>query len=236
MDLSHDTLLLGVVWFAVFLFSTTLHEASHAFMARRLGDPTAYLGGQVTLNPVPHIRREPFGMVVVPLLSFLFSGWMFGWASAPFDPRWAWRHPRRSAGMALAGPASNLALVVLAGLLIRLGFILGTFHAPESITFSRLTATVGHPGVVGLATLLSVLFTLNLVLFVFNLLPLPPLDGSAVVQLFMSDGLARRYQELIRQPAVSWIGILIAWRLIGYVFQPIHLLAINLLYPGVSYG
>ncbi len=232
---ANDTVVLGLAWFVVFLFSTTLHEASHALVAKRLGDPTAYLGGQVTLNPVPHIRREPFGMVVVPIVSFLLGGWMFGWASAPFDPNWALRHPRRAAGMALAGPASNLALVILAGFLIRLGIAAGYFHAPEVIGFSHVTASSMGSMATALAAFLSVLFTLNLVLCVFNLLPLPPLDGSAAVQLLMSPGLARRYQAFLRQPAFSWIGIFIAWRLFGQVFEPVLRLAIELLYPGVHY-
>src|SRR5688572_25160812 len=112
---------MAAAWFVVFLFSTTLHEASHAFAAQRLGDVTAYGGGQVTLNPLPHIRREPLGMVVVPLLSFFLSGWMFGWASAPYDPIWAQRSPKRAALMALAGPLSNLLLVLIAGTVLRVG-------------------------------------------------------------------------------------------------------------------
>ena len=235
MDLSPDLLLLGLAWFVVFLFSTTLHEAAHAFVALRLGDPTAYHGGQVTLNPVPHVRREPFGMVLVPILSFFLGGWMFGWASAPYDPRWALRHPRRAAWMALGGPAANLLLVVAAGLLIRLGMLAGLFRAPEVIHFSQVTAAADLPGAAGLATLLSVLFTLNLVLLVFNLLPLPPLDGSGVIQLLMSDELARRYQVFLRQPMLAWVGILLAWRLFGPVFRPIHGLALDLLYPGLGY-
>jgi Zn-dependent protease len=169
MEPSADLLLLGLAWFVVFLFSTTLHEAAHAFIALRLGDPTAYHGGQVTLNPVPHVRREPFGMVVVPVLSFFMGGWMFGWASAPYDPRWALRHPRRAAWMALGGPAANLLLVIVAGLLIRTGMRIGYFYAPQVVRFSEVTAPTELPGAAGLATLLSVLFTLNLVLFVFNL-------------------------------------------------------------------
>ena len=235
MEPTSDLLLLGLAWFVVFLFSTTLHEAAHAFVALRLGDPTAYHGGQVTLNPVPHVRREPFGMVLVPLVSFFLGGWMFGWASAPYDPQWALRHPRRAAWMALGGPVANLLLVVLAGLLIRLGVRAGYFQAPDVIHFSQVTAPGDLPGAAGLATVLSVLFTLNLVLFVFNLLPLPPLDGSGVLQLLMSDELARRYQVFVRQPMLSWMGILVAWRLFGPVFRPIHGLALGLLYPDIGY-
>ena len=67
--LTPEFLTLGLIWYIVFLFSTTCHEASHALVAKLGGDPTAFHGGQVTLNPVPHVQREPFGMVVVPLLS-----------------------------------------------------------------------------------------------------------------------------------------------------------------------
>ena len=235
MELTTDLVLLGLAWFVVFLFSTTLHEAAHAFIALRLGDPTAYQGGQVTLNPVPHVRREPFGMVVVPIVSFFMGGWMFGWASAPYDPNWALRHPRRAAWMALGGPAANLLLVIVAGLLVRVGIWAGYFYAPEAIRFSSVTGASDLPGAAGVATVLSVMFTLNLVLFIFNLLPLPPLDGSGVVQLLMSDELARRYQAFLRQPMLAWVGILIAWRLFGPIFRPLHVLALGLLYPGAGY-
>lgn len=92
------------IWYLVFVFSTTCHEAAHAFVAHRGGDPTAYAGGHVTLDPLPHIRRSPFGMVIVPIVSFLIDHWMIGWASVPVNPTWARAHPRRSALMALAGP------------------------------------------------------------------------------------------------------------------------------------
>jgi hypothetical protein len=94
----------GLVWYVVFLFSTSLHEASHAWAAQRGGDPTAYLAGQVSLDPRPHIRREPFGMVFLPLFTAVTSGWPIGFASAPYDPLWAAAHPRRAAWMSLAGP------------------------------------------------------------------------------------------------------------------------------------
>ena len=76
-------------WLLVFIFSLTAHEAAHAWAAKRLGDLTAYQGGQVTLDPIPHIRREPLGMLIIPIASYFSSGWMFGWASAPFNFAWA---------------------------------------------------------------------------------------------------------------------------------------------------
>ena len=97
-------LILGVIWYIVFLFSTTCHEGAHALAAKWGGDPTAFHGGQVSLNPLPHIRREPFGLVLVPIVSYFWMHWMIGWASAPYDPNWQAAHPRRSAWMALAGP------------------------------------------------------------------------------------------------------------------------------------
>jgi Zn-dependent protease len=231
VELTPDALLMAAAWFVVFLFSTTVHEAAHALVALKLGDPTAYGGGQVTLSPLPHVRREPIGMVVVPLLSFFLSGWMFGWASAPYDPSWAHRHPKKSALMSLAGPAANLLLFGVAFVALRVGLLRGVFSPPDVFLRSHLVEASGAPGLEGLATVLSVLFSLNLILFAFNLLPLPPMDGSAAIQLFMSDDAARWLQGFYRQPMIGWIGILIAWQLFPTVFGPIDRVALGLLYP-----
>ena len=224
----------GVLWYVVFLFSTVCHEAAHAFAALKLGDSTAYEGGQVTLDPRPHIRREPIGTVVFPVLSFLMGGWMIGWASAPYDPYWAFRYPKRSAWMALAGPLTNLSLLLFSALVIRLGMAFNVFYAPNSITISHIAdaeTSLWSP----IATLVSILFSLNLILGIFNLLPLPPLDGSGILPLFVEEHTARTYLEFIRNPSFSFIGLLIAWQVFDVVFHPIHLLAINLLYPGMGY-
>lgn len=225
----------GLLFYVVFLFSTTLHEAAHAWAAKLGGDLTAYHGGQVSLDPRPHIRREPFGMVVIPLLTSLLSGWPFGYASAPYDRAWAERHPHRAAWMALAGPGANLLLVLLAAAAIRVGMLAGVFEAPPSVRFALITS--GGDGLAAMAHLVSICFSLNLVLFALNMLPVPPLDGSGALPLILSDGATRRYQHFIwSQPAVGFIGILIAWQIFGAVFHPIWLAAVNLLYPGVHYG
>jgi Zn-dependent protease len=208
-----DQLVLGFTWFVVFLFSTTLHEAAHAFAAYKLGDPTAYEGGQVSLNPIPHIRREPVGMILVPLITFAVQGWMMGWASAPYDPAWAHRYPRRAAIMAAAGPFSNLLLATVSGLLLRSGLA---------------------AGLDGLAEPVWILFSLNLVLFVFNLLPMPPLDGSAILPAFMSQSMAERYRGFIHQPMFSLLGLLVAWKIFPFLYAPIHAAAIGLVFPGVT--
>lgn len=233
--ISPELLADGLLWYVVFIFSTTLHEAAHAFAAMRMGDDTAYLGGQVTLNPMPHIQREPIGTVIVPIITFLVSGWMMGWASAPYDPNWALRYPRRSALMALAGPASNLLLVIVSGVLITLGVTQGYFVAPDSITFTHVTEAATEGSIVHVATMLSVFFSLNLLLFAFNLLPVPPLDGSGALPLFMSESLGQKYMSLLHRSGFAIFGLFLAWKLFGYVYSPIHLLAINLLYPGHNY-
>lgn len=233
--LDTDSLLLGALWYVVLLFSLVVHEAAHAWTALRMGDPTAYLGGQVTLDPMPHIRREPFGTVLAPWLFYLIGPFMIGWASTPFDPAWADANPRRAGWMSLAGPAANLLLVVVAGLLIRAGLAAGVFAAPEAVSFTRLTTAV-TPGVLEtLATLLSLMFTLNLLLFVFNLLPFPPLDGAGVVGLLLPERTARWVQDWLRYPAFALGGLLIAWVVIGRLFGTAHLFAINLLYPEAGY-
>lgn len=226
----------ALLYFVVFLFSTTLHEAAHAWAALRGGDPTAYKGGQVSLDPMPHIRREPFGMVILPLGSALLTGFPFGYASAPFDPDWARRHPERAAWMALAGPAANIALVILAALLLRIGALAEVFYAPERVNFGSLAASQAGEIWEMAAALLSVVFSMNLLLAAFNLLPFPPLDGSAALPLLLSRRMSARYQEIMwSSPMIGLLGILIAWRLFDHVFDPIFLAAVNLVYPGVTY-
>jgi len=205
-------LVLGFIYYVVFLFSTTCHEAAHALVAKLGGDNTADLGGQVSLNPVPHIRRSPFGMVVFPLLSFfLLHGGMIGFASAPYDPNWAQRHPHRSAVMALAGPATNFSLMILGALGLRVG---AAFHLIQWDTYS------GPHGVA--AVLLYVLFSLNLLLGVFNLLPVPPLDGSSAIMLLMSEDRARGYLSWIRSGTFAMPGILVGLVIFRYIFPPVE--------------
>ena len=228
-------LLNGVLWYGAFLFSTICHEAAHAWTALRLGDDTAAKGGQVSLNPVPHIRREPFGMVVVPILSWLLGGWIIGWASAPYSPEWARQYPRRAALMALAGPGTNLALAVLAGLLIRVGYEWHVFSAPHSLAASRL-AFGPDGGVIDLlARLLSIFLSLNLLLCAFNLLPLPPLDGSNAPLLMLPPAAAVKYSEALRSPFLRYAGILLASRLIPPILPKLLLGAGGVLYPALHY-
>jgi Zn-dependent protease len=213
-DLTPDVLAFGFIWYVAFLFSTTCHEAAHALVAKIGGDQTAALGGQVTLNPIPHIQREPWGMVVIPILSFLINRSMIGWASAPFDPLWERRHPRRSAWMALAGPATNFTLMLLAVVGLHAGTALGWLHR-DPLTGHRDLPTV---------TLL-IFFSLNLLLGTFNLLPVPPLDGSTGIMIFMSEERAHRYLDWLRGNSYAMLGLLVAIVFFRYVYQYVEAFA-----------
>jgi len=223
----------GFIWFASFLFSTTVHEAMHALAAWRLGDPTAYKGGQVSLNPAPHVAREPIGMLVLPLLTSFTQGWAIGWASAPYDPVWAARYPRRAAVMAAAGPLGNLLIALTAFALMRTGLAIGWFGPPASANFETVVALAsGAPSF--LTTLLSVLLVQNTFLCLFNLLPLPPLDGSAVILGFLSE----RHAAAMRQSSamMSMIGLLIAWRVFPLMTNPLFSMLLRIVHPGESYS
>ncbi|MBP7669490.1 MAG: site-2 protease family protein [Candidatus Eisenbacteria bacterium] len=225
----------GLLWYGVFLFSVTLHEASHAKAALSGGDPTAYQAGQVTLDPIPHIRRSPVGMIVLPILSVLLFGFPMGFASAPYDPLWADRYPRRAGWMALAGPLANFVLLVVAGLGIHLGIALEGFSRPDSADYLHVMESAASGPWPALGLILSMLFSLNLILLLFNLLPVPPLDGMSVATLFLKEDLARRVRAAASSPAFAWLGILVAWRLFPILFRPVFVLALNTLYPGASF-
>lgn len=222
-----DRLLLLPLWYAVFLLSLTCHEAAHALAAYRGGDPTAYHGGQVSLNPLPHMRRELVGTLVIPLLSFMQMGWMIGWASAPYDPLWEDRFPRRAAFMAVAGPLANLGLALIAFGALKAGLVAGWWvpgYMPGvSIEFDRLVVPVSGEGgaLEGLGRLFSIMLSLNAVLFVFNLIPLPPMDGASIVAGLFEPARAAR-QWMRSNAMVSLIGLLAAWLFFSKLFWPIY--------------
>ncbi len=230
--MNSEFLVAGIVWYVVFLLSTTCHEAAHAWAARLGGDLTAFHGGQVSLDPLPHIRREPFGMVVFPILSYVMGGWMMGWASAPYDPNWAQQHPRRAAWMSLAGPAANFTLAIAAGILIRVFIWGGVLHYPDSVTFMEVVQPGAGGLAHGLATFLSLMFSLNLLLGAFNLIPLPPLDGFGGVGVLLPEDAARRFQQFgwsLR--GFTYLGLIVAWQVFDPVFEPVFHFSLRLLYP-----
>lgn len=193
---------IGIAIFSliVFLFSTVCHEAAHAIAALKLGDKTAYLNGQVTLNPWPHIRQEPFGLGLLPIISMLlnlrngFPG-VIGFASAPFDPMWAMRNPKRAAWMAMAGPAANIALAILAAVTIKAGVGAGIFAPRGGWQLAHGLTDVSD----GFALFLSVLFFENLLLGAWNLLPIPPMDGFSMLLFVLPEERTGWFFEIRQQ-------------------------------------
>ncbi|MGH9350504.1 MAG: site-2 protease family protein [Vicinamibacterales bacterium] len=228
-------LVTALVWFFAFLFSTTVHEAMHAFAAWRLGDPTAYHGGQVSLSPVPHMRREPIGMLVLPLITSFANGWAIGWASAPYDAHWAARFPKRAAVMAAAGPLGNFLIAASAFAILRLGLETGWFTAPDRVRFESLVE-LAPGGRSFVTTLLSVLLVQNVFLGVFNLLPLPPLDGASVLRGVAPRGLASALDSLSTNPAFSLVGLFVAWQVFPAIANRLFFLLLAAVHPDVNYG
>jgi Zn-dependent protease len=220
-----------LVGYLVFLFSTTCHEFAHAFVALKGGDTTAYEGGQVSLDPTPHIRRAPFGMIVVPIASLAVSGYMVGWGASPYNPFWATRHPRRYGLMSLAGPTANIVLAFVAFVLIVVLAKNGVLIPNESA--GRFGTLVLAPGdaqntpLGALAQVLSQLFLLNVVLALFNLLPLPPLDGAGVVEGFWPRGVGAWITKARETPMFGLLGLLVAMYLVAKI--PIRSTLANLI-------
>jgi Zn-dependent protease len=226
------------IWYAVFLFTLAFHEGAHALLAYWGGDTTAYHGGQVTLNPIPHMRREPFGTVIVPLVSFFMNGSMMGWASTPYDPDWGRRHPQRLALMSAAGPIANLILATASFVLLRVLLHAGYFVPPSRIEFSHMVAPSvgGADSVAGaLGFFLSVALNLNVMLCLFNLLPLPPLDGAGIVRGLFPGSIGQAMENLQRQPMFALLGLLVAWQVFTPIQRGAFQVVLSLLHPDVAY-
>ncbi len=193
----------SLIILSVLLFSLTVHETAHAVTADWYGDPTARRLGRISLNPVVHI--DPIGTVLLPLLGLLAGGFVFGWAKpVPVNPANLQHFRRDFLMIAAAGPASNILLAIAASLL--LGAVPGGLGASE-----------GLPG--AMATVGFAMLQLNLLLAVFNMLPIPPLDGGNVLAGMLPESAAASYDRLIRPYGFVILIVLMAtgwlYRLIG---------------------
>ena len=185
------------VWLLPILIAVTFHEAAHGFVAHLLGDDTAWRLGRVSFNPFKHI--DPFGTIVLPALLLLArSPFLFGYAKpVPVNFR-ALKHPRRDMILvAAAGPAMNLLLATLAALALHLVFY---------------TSGIAQ---MFIAKNLSNALVLNVILAVFNLLPIPPLDGGRIVTGLLPNALARPFSRLEPYGLILLIGLLIVLPLLG---------------------
>ena len=168
--------------FIVLLFSLTVHEMAHAWTADRLGDPTARLLGRVSLNPLVH--ADPVGTVLFPLIAMITGAPLIGWAKpVPVNVRQLRHHRRDYVLVAAAGPASNLVMAVTAGCLLAVLPI-----SPQTLDAANVSAP--------LATFLSQAMRLNVLLAVFNMIPIPPLDGGNVLAGLLPSNLAGIFNQI----------------------------------------
>jgi Zn-dependent protease len=207
----------GIISLFVVFFAITVHEASHGWAALKMGDPTAYQMGRITLNPIRHI--DPIGTVLLPLMLIIMGAPPFGWAKpVPVNPL-NLKDPRRdNLIISIAGPASNIAVALVAFIILKI--LMG-------VNPGLLYSSGG-----GLANLLSPLITIvyytiviNVILAFFNLIPIPPLDGSGVVMGLISEEAAQKYEQI--RPYGFFILILLIMtgfigRILGVVLRIVN--------------
>lgn len=183
-------------WVLPVLIAITFHEAAHGFVAWRLGDPTARMAGRLSFNPLRHI--DPFGTVVLPAMLFFLGGFLFGWAKpVPVDFR-RLNNPRRDmVWVAIAGPGTNLILAVVAVVSLHAAALLPA-EAGEWVARNLINA-----------------LQINIVLALFNMLPIPPLDGGRVAVGLLPDSLAYPLARLERVGMFVILGAVFLLPLIG---------------------
>jgi Zn-dependent protease len=200
-----------------FLFAISVHESAHAWTASRCGDPTARMLGRVSLNPIRHI--DLFGTIILPLVAAISGIPLLGWAKpTPVDPRNFRRPVFDDILTSVAGPVSNF--IVATGALILLGAISLTSAAGHGIVRGLAVGPFSGGGsdsaLLPIATLLYVLMYINVVLAVFNLIPVPPLDGSHVLRHFLPESIRIVYDRLgfFALLALVYLGGNLLWGLI----------------------
>src|SRR5271154_4201744 len=209
----------------VLILAFSVHECAHAWAAMRLGDPTAMMLGRVTLNPLKHL--DPVGSVLFPLISLVYGGFLVGWAKpTPVTGRNFKNYRRDDILVTLAGPASNLLSATIA--LILLIVVKHLLPAGDTAITTAMDIARHAPGVVteGLPTLFPIALFLyfaifiNLLLFVFNLIPLPPLDGSHILRHFLPYKAVQLYDRMGMFALI--ILFLVGGRFISALFSPIY--------------
>ena len=201
------------------IFAFSVHECAHAWTAWRLGDPTARMLGRVTLNPMKHL--DPFGSVLMPLIALVYHWPLLGWAKpTPVTARNFKNYKRDDILVTIAGPVSNLLLATVA--LILLLVIKHAVPGGAVAVFSAMALAMHYPGVstenlpalFPIALLLYFIILINLLLFVFNLVPFPPLDGSRILRHFLPYNALQVYDRM--GIFALWIFMLVAG---GFIFR-----------------
>lgn len=178
----------------VFLFAISVHESAHAWMANRCGDPTASMLGRITLNPIKHI--DPFGTIIFPLIGLVTGAGLFGWAKpTPVTPQNFRNEVRDDILTTVAGPASNLLMAAVAVALLA-GIAFGTADGREYVqNLAEGARTETDSLWMPVVWLLYSAVRMNILLFVFNLIPVPPLDGSHVLRHMLPESLRGPYDS-----------------------------------------
>ena len=195
------------------LFAITVHEVAHGWMAKKLGDKTAFMLGRLTLNPIRHI--DPVGTLLVPLVILYFTNFLFGWAK-PVPVTWGnLNNPRRDMGyVALAGPGANLLMALGWALMIKFSQII---ILPISPWVAVPLIYMGSAGVL-----------FNVLLMVLNLMPILPLDGGRILNSLLPPGLSDQFSRLEPFGLIIIVGLLISG-LLGKVLWPLTLYIVEIL-------
>ncbi|HEX5082099.1 MAG TPA: site-2 protease family protein [Blastocatellia bacterium] len=222
-----------IFYFIAFILSLSVHESAHALTSYWFGDDTGHLQGRISLNPMAHI--DPIGTIVIPLIGFLSAAQglppLIGWAKPVETNPLRWRNKDvANISVSAAGPISNLLLALMFFIVMKFMILSGTVEPAYIRPFTFIRPMAGQPDwMLPLCTFLSLMLMVNVGLAIFNLIPIPPLDGSHVLETLLPDSLKDVYDRirpfsLIILMGLLWIGVF------GVILGPVRNLVISLLW------
>jgi Zn-dependent protease len=218
---------IGLIWYITLIFSIVAHEFTHAYCAFKLGEKSIQKEGLLTINPIPHLKREVIGTIVFPIIFFIKAGFMIGWAAIPVDLNWAKKFPNKFIITTLSAPIANLLILIIVSIILHIGLNFDIVQRTEKVTYALF---IGSAEYLTLSIILCIIFSMNLILFFFSILPLPSFDGFSIILFLLRKEDKGELIIKFQDKKFKWTSGIILGIIFLLFFENIHTFLVNFIF------